>query len=649
MSNSISIAEEGTVPPVITGGVHNDIMGAMPTMKINPSSGENLETGMPATLDDPLSRDVLLLKQIIQVGDSSLVNLLGEFDVFRNYLNEPYVAERLKGFGLIQLGLIVTVRLVVPGSCFGLYLANFVCDGGYFIQPSDTGHEEVDGSADDAPYNATQDVHAFLNCEFSNSAEFHLPWVSDLEAYELRTPYGPRCWRMCLWALSPLQSSIGIVASGQVQIYARAAPGYRLSNLSFQMGKPKPEGRVSGFFGKVSRGLSAAASVVPEIAPLAMPAAALSAAFGGIASIFGYTREAAPSMPQPYVHRLASSMAHVDGQDGSEVLALMQSNAVSIDPRIGGGIGEDIMSFVSLFERWTIVDTFDLATTSTGTVRVLPVTPFIHKRLLGARYFTPAGFVGLPFSSWRGSMEFMFYIPSSSSFQGSLQVLWDNSLSLVAFPTDPTHRLVNVMIDLCGSSRTIIKIGWAQARPSLHSSPLAVGDGVDAVAVNGLLKVLVNSQLVGVRAGDFSTKIIVLARACEDMQFGAPSQEVWTNATINPITTIRFQMGPPTTTFEFQMGANDDDHTEETTITLVEPVDYPVAEALFGEQVASVRALVQKFSPWTTMEYAGTFSDVMMFPCLVPPPTTTLLSVGSLQIKVPLRVPLLGLTLAITP
>jgi hypothetical protein len=561
-------------------------------------------------LTDVFQRDTLLLRQTIDSLDTPLINLVGLFDLYGEYLSNPLIASYLTNYSLCRFDMVITVRLVVPGSCYGLYNVQLLCDGG---EPTSTA-AEGDGPSFDSPYTSVGDLFALLNCELKNSAVIDIPFEHYQDMISTREAT-PRCWRLLVWAFSPLSSTINDFVSGEIQVYGRMAPGYKLTNLRFQMGKKKKKstaeqfpvreaassgGKWSTFGTKMASGLGTLGAAIPAIAPFAEPAAAGLAAISSVASMFGFTRDASPEKPMPTVRRVFSTFGNVDNLDSGEISALSVTNATSIDPRLGGGDGEDPMSFPSLFERWGLVDTFTISTTTpVSVVRQIPVTPFISAQTLGVTYLTPGGYAGMPFRFWRGGMEFMIYIPSSPNLEGTLQVFWDSlgsSSDWNPLTVDPTNILPNVSVNMNGTSATQIQVGYSQAP---GSCPKAVQTGLPITtsitasgSVNGKLVFRVMSPLTAPKVTSATVRVLVFARPMQDMRFGVPANKGLTES----FDQIHFQMGPR---LEWQM---DRDNLEMSSqVVLQESDSYPSKEMLFGEEFMSARALWQHFCSYADM------------------------------------------------
>lgn len=594
-------------------------------------------TALPAEVFD---RDTLLDEYTISSTDSAYINILGDYDLFYRYMDNPLIKSYLSPFGQVQFGLVVTVRLIAPGSCYGLYNIQALCDGGYV---TDTLDQEFDNAVDDAYPNSTQDVHSFLNVDMKNDVVLELPWESMYDSVHtnvvnLAPPSNKvRCWRLLIWALAPIQNTLSnTVANGRIQIYARMTKERSFENLVFQGKKKKgihelyPASKdmvsenhaISDVASSLSKGVSKIGGMFPAIAPYATPIASGLAAVSSVADWFGFTRESTPQAPTTTTRRLFSSLPPADGEDSGEILALSVANATSIDPSLGGGTSEDPMSYASLFERWTIVDVFDMDESSTGIVRNLPVTPYLCGSILGVDYPTTGGWVGTTFSQWRGGMEYLIYIPSSANVQGSLQVLWDprqtGSPTSGAYSYDPTNRLTNVVIDLKGTSRTLVAVDYSQPDPCLESVFIRSGESFfNPKCCNGCLVFKINAPPTAPRITGYSIKVIVMARPAQDMKFGVP--------------TSTYRVHEESLADEYEFGLNDiryqsgeDESQDSTTDMFVKlsnsSYDYPTKDLLWGEEFKSVRALVQHPTAVARLSTSGVVGfSVYRLPHFIPP------------------------------
>jgi len=407
----------------------------------------------------------------------------------------------------------------------------------------------------------------------------------------------PNCWRVVVWAFSALASTVSATPIGTVTVYARMMPGFKFSGLAYQ-GK-QVEGhahkkKASEVGASVAEGVQMLGEKIPMIAPLTAPISAGLAAVSSIASWFGFTREAAPQPPQPVAQRLFSNVANCDGPDTSEVVALFPSASTAIDSALGGGEAEDVCAFGSLFARWTLLDIVTINQTSTGVVYTIPVSPFYAHKVLGVCYPMPCGVAGQPFDTWRGTMEYLIYVPSSANVQGTIQVLWDSTPAVnITYAHDPTHTVANAQIDLSGSSKTHIKIGHLSQHPVLLSrnyNQTTVPNFPGELAnCNGRLVMRIVAPVTSPLATT-TLNILVMGRASENMAFGQP-RSVYRNSTTGGISNLD--------NLVYQGLEGDMARSQE--VVLVEDSDYPLVETVNGEEFHSVRPLFQKFSPITQL------------------------------------------------
>lgn len=621
MSESSANAD-GTVLVSKTGGEENEITHRTIVQEETVSSGDPTVLPNLVAVQGFMARDVLLLTQTIADTDTVNTNLIGNVDIFFLFVTSPLVAAQLAPYRWVRFDLIVTVKMIVPGACAGAYLTQCLADGGY-----DDSAADLDNKALDAYPNCCQDEWGISNAEISNTIEFRLPWCSYTPAYMVGgAATHIMCWRILLWAVSALTSTITVAATGRVQFFARAE-NVVVSSLTYQGKKVKKtesdrapvKSEYSATGKKVAAGVAMLGAAFPVIAPLAEPLAAGLAAISEIAGMFGYTRSNAPVSMTPQVRRYFSSVVSTDTQDTSEVVALFPSNATTIDPRYGGGTGDDPMAFAPLFERWTIVSTTTISTaTAVGKLLQVPVTPFFSNVVLGVRYFPVAGFIGLPFAQWRGGMEYMIYIPSHSNFQGSLQVLWEpkSVANMAAFPADPTPYLSNVIIDLSGSSRTLLTVDYAQAYPTLISQPHYATSVWDDISCNGKLTFYLQAPLVTTSAAAKTVKVLIFARAAQDMRFGAPRSDIeyWNGAA-----TVKNSMA---TALVLQGDRNDP--VNMTSCSMNTAGSFDVEELCFGEKLRSVRGLMQILCPIGLLDHNKGNLLSKIYPHFWPPLSTTI-------------------------
>jgi len=597
---------------------------------LDQEEAELLMASHPMDLSNFLTRSTRIATGLLQATDTPYFNLLGStFDPIGLFLANTYIAGKLKEFTWLRTDIEVVMTLTVPSNAYGLYNLQALCEGG------STGTAvEIGGAYADNVWTSFQDIHCVIDITKSTTVRLTLPWVFALDAGTIGgTTVWP--WRLCLWPLQPIRNAMNTdVISGTYNIYARMMPGYELGWPTMQSGKGKKPDfkgsmmknvvalKESKAISKGSAKLAGAAAMigtaVPFLAPFAASAAAGLASVSTIADYFGFTRESKPLEPMPMVLRSINNLANVDGYDTGDIVALYNNNSTTIDPRIGGGLGEDETSIASLYARETIVDTFawTLAATAGTVLREIPVTPFFCNNVLGAYYPIVAGYVGLPFSYWRGGMRYHVYIPSSVYHRGMLQIYW--SPVRVTIASDLTNVLFNAIVDVTNSSEIEVVVPYAMSNLCLSNTglfgPTNYASAAGNVTVNGFLYFVVANQLQTVgAAGDI--QIFLTAVAEPDMRFGVPivgNHFLADSGTTQPMGFI----------WQLQGGALDEGGEDMEIVNILGGGDttkaYPVEDVLWGEVFGSVRSLMQRMS-YVGMSVASVNQEARAFPHFFPP------------------------------
>lgn len=604
MSTSDANSVPGNVQAAsLTASTSSALVAVEPTTVVD--KADDGRTVMRSAIIKPsiFSRDYFLARIDISNADTPFINLVGMFPAFESYFNSTLVAAHVTGYSFFRGKLVLTFNIANPGSCFGAYVVQALCDG--FVNPVGSGLD--DATVDDI-HTSCSDVFGILNCETSNSVVLELPMVHPYESASMSTVTTPlgisTMWRILIWPLTPVTSTIATTALGQISVYAHLDdPVFEVQKMQGKKNaftasvdkSPKKQGTVGRIASTTAAIASAVTNVAPFLAPFTGPVAVGMGAIATIADIFGFTRDTSPMMPTPLVNRFTSTLATIDGTDPSNVMALSNSNAVSIDPRIGGGTGEDPMSFASLFERWTLIRSFSLSkATAVGGVYNVPVTPTCPGITLGRAFHTTAGYVGLPFTYWSGDMEYLIYIPSSTNVKGTMQVFWDPNVfptTATVYAADPTVFLTGTMIDLSGSSSTIVKIDMAGQNVCKFNEPVYDTGTTRALDYcNGSLSFYLTSEVTMPRADAVALTVLIFARGGSNMKFHVPKNMTTVGGDVSSVT-------PVISTFRLQGLTVIDESVETTTADLTHCAQIaPVVQVNFGEDIASVRGLTQKFS-----------------------------------------------------
>jgi len=482
--------------------------------------------------------------------------------------------------------------------------------------------------------------HVKIDVSSATNGRLSLPFIWPYDWAAL--PTGPnKMWTLNVWCFQPISSaSSDTTLTGTIKTLARIMDCELV--VPTDQGKKFLEDKRDSINSKVKSmtggkkasemastvaGLAAKASLVPMLAPFAGPLATGAAAASQMLDWFGFTRTTAEATPTTVVKRPFSNIANMDVDDTSEVAAMSVANSISYDPAISGVDHSDPSAFQAIFEKWTLISTANWAMTqANGTILTsVPVTPYTGPATSSNLCaLTTAGFLGLPFMYWRGDMEYMLLIPVSKFHRGSLQLSWSvtgNSTGEI------TNTRLNQIIDVTASKEWMVSIGYARELPYLESHiinsfvPTIVPVGA---AVNGYMDIRVMNPLTAPVATASAT-IFIFARAASNMSFAVPKRlEIVTDTENNP------QQIPFFAAYTQQGGALGDEPDEMQTIVLVPPSgEYKGSEILFGEEIKSVRALVQK--PSQVWNAGGLFPNTYIwcdhFPA--PPCVTQTTSMGN--------------------
>lgn len=555
-------------------------------------------------IQDFLSR--LTEIQTITVQDTNTpLSLVTTFDPWQLFLADAGVADKTKNFTLIRGTIELVCVSALPPSCYGAYCFSALPNGG-----------AIDTSLDAAqalqPVNGMQVDHfTMIDCAASDNAVLQLPFLWQYDFAEL--PNGPvGSWKVSLVCFSPIRSGIADgLTTGTIRIFARLLPGYELTVPHFQgrrgghlsvmenVGKYIKEAHETKVVSKTANMVGDVADKFRGIPIVGEAATAVSWAAHGaaeVASWFGFTRESDERHPLPVAHRSVTNVAHFDGSDSGEMAAFTMGNAISIDPALVGGPQEDVASFTSLFSRWTLVKSYTWApgAAANSVLGQFPVTPSLFTTTSGSNVVnvttTVAGYVGAPFAYWRGDMEYLIVVPVSKFHRGSLQVVWAPKGSSPS-GTTVTNTALNTIFDVSSQNEHQFLVGFAREKPFIpnwfhdFNSPLQYPE-----AWNGSVHIRVINPLVS-QSSAASVDVLVFARAGKNMEFSVPRSSFTAYNTLSTVQqTCQFE------DLNILQGALGDDGAEEKEVHELVPSsgDYPSDALLFGERIASVRALMQK-------------------------------------------------------
>lgn len=514
--------------------------------------------------------------------DSDL-SVLDSVDPWGALIVNTVIARKLYDYRYIRATLEVEFTVNVPAGCYGLYYIVAVPNGSSKFGATDYGFTiEV---VECCP-------HVMIDIAAATKGKLTLPWIGWNDYGTLSTSTTPDSvlgmWDLKLVCYRAIAQGNGTTTpQGSIAVYVRCASDVDLVIPYQQAG----EFKLSGVAGAVSQAASAVANV-PIIGAFAAPLAVGAAAVGTLLDLFGFTRKTEQRVPQPVVNRPFSNIANYDVNDTSEVAAMSVTNTLSMDPRIVEANPDDTGDIDALSMRYVLVAASTWTPSdATGTMLVrIPVTPFYsYKSITNSGVLTMSGFIGLPFTKWRGDMEYKVVIPFCKFHRGTLQIAWTPGSTITA---DPTNIQYNEIFDVVPSKYLEYIVGYANSRPLLTCTrPLSAEDTYSTTGANGSLHISVVNPLE-CSAESASTVIYVFARARPGMHFSVPRVVLGVPGESPEETLHDF-----VSTIQLQSGALGDDVSQTVSRVLVPSIGaYPVKDVCVGEEFRSIRALVQKFT-----------------------------------------------------
>jgi len=508
------------------------------------------------------------------------------------FLTNPAVLRKTVNYYKISGRMVLDVVIQSAPTMYGHAIVQLVPQGveGYSSPPFTMSTPSLTLDILPTMWQSTQDIYGDLVPATSEALEFELPWISTQDAIELSTlsttgPLGGGVqtqWRFLTHCIAPLVNATNVAGTGSVtvRVFARLEDAKLSIPLVLQTGEKKK--KKQGSVGKIAGVVSSVASVlkaVPIVGEFAAGVEVVSNAIGAVADWFGFTRVTSLIAPARMRQEMFAGLAHADGEDMGQMIALLRGNKVTIDPAMFGSDKVDIESFDDLFRRKTLVRVQTWATTDApGTVlQTVPVSPTVCNRASNFAYPAPMGFVAMYFNNWRGPIYFEFQVRCSTLHRGMLQVVYHPSPTS-SLTDDPTNVSYNRIFDLSAAGVHTFKVSWAQNIVAGQIGTMDVAPGV--VQSNGSISLRVFAALV---APDPAASVVIETYIYSDgdMQFYVPRQ--------------------PSTLLVLQSGDSGPSATMVEIDALVGSLQggQPEVSGIFGgERIQSVRTLLQRPQPW---------------------------------------------------
>jgi hypothetical protein len=563
-------------------------------------STRNLIKYTDASLGDFLKRPV---KVSSQTWTTAAGFTLATVDPWTLFYTNAAVAQKIKNYYLLRSKLKVKIVLVGGPFYYGRMLVDYLP-----LWSTDTINQNRNTVPQDA-IAASQRPHLYLDPCTSSGGIIDCPFLYPTDYMTALTVNADwsKMGILTFRALAALKHANGATGVITINTYVWAEDVELLiptsqSGIIFDDQSGSEYGK-----GILSKPLTAAAAVagrmgeVVSFRPYARATQQILTGLGQWASLLGFSRPQILTDLGPVRMFPAGHMAVCDRPEMIQKTSMDSKQELSIDPRVVGLGPEDELSIVSIAQRESYLTqfTWTVAAAADTLLFSIPVSPCQSDTngVAPEIHMVPMNFVSLPFTFWRGTLNFRFIIVSSSHHKGKLRISFDPYLQSVV----PTNVNYNRVIDISTTKDFTIPVSWCQEQafklvdtsfgPQWSTSPLTVHSAL----WNGMLSVYVANELgVPNSVANNDITVLVCVSAGPDFEVAAPnsvalrSLSLFTNQsepTIDPGATAQMDDGMP-------LGTN-----------MLSPVGdlNPIGslyDVYFGEKVSNLRYLMKRYSIW---------------------------------------------------
>lgn len=511
--------------------------------------------------EDKLANEISgFLSRPIQIGQFDWLastGSLGElftFDLPKNYLTIPMIAEKLRGFRYFRCDFVIEVQINAQPFNAGALIAwyNPLYSQMTYL-PSSAGFL---GGVTGYP-------KVIYRCGDATSVQLRIPYNNILSHFDLVKQFGTM-GRFVVDIMSPLTGSAD--ADGTVWIWAEnidftmptglATLPFTNSQAGDETAETLPdvssvaedametattparnERRRRGPVETASTALSmvsAGLALVPALSWWAAPAAIVFGAAGKLAHLFGWSKPMNPEYATLYAPSLVRNSANYNGDSMAKVLALDYQNVTDIPVEVFNTI-EDEMAIQNIIRKpiFTDVFTWQSSNTQGQFIWKWPVDPSAcNKR---AETGTPNNYV-VQFNNyvsylsnlareWRGGLCYDFMLVKTPFHSGRLCFYWAPGANLA---TDPTTLDRNKMYKKVYDIRTTTDIQftipytWNAPWKRCVSPMTATPTDLTYNDPTGMIYVEVTNALRAPATAADTIEILMFVSGADDFQFAYP-------------------------------------------------------------------------------------------------------------------------------
>jgi hypothetical protein len=404
-----------------------------------------------------------------------------------DYFTNPYIANRLNGYRLLQAKL--HLKFVINGTPFhyGRLIASYYPMAGHdFTVPSTI-------SSDAQLILMSQRMHLYLNPSDNDGGEMVLPFTWWENA--LSTTVGGATTQldeMGALVITPL-NLLKHANGGTDKVYISVFAWAESVNLAAPTGRnmagltPQAKERKDEYTGPISKPASAIANFaskltkVPYIGQYATATQIGMQAAGKIASLFGFSRptmlESSQFRPVPKMN-----MAVTNLPDDTTKLSVDAKQELTISTTPFGVDDGDPLDILRIAQVESYLAQIPVSSTDKSEEKLFEclVDPSLSMRdSNNAIHMTSMCYAALPFKYWRGSIDFRFQVVCSRFHRGRIKVVFDPwgyqwyDSGGAGTQSNPTYeRAYTTIVDISENTDFVVKCGWGQSRSYRERMPL---------------------------------------------------------------------------------------------------------------------------------------------------------------------------------
>jgi hypothetical protein len=580
---------------------------------------------------DPTIKFYLGKPTKVVTGNLSTTDVAGTFPnygVFDALKTNPLYYNKLVGSFAFRADTVVTLQVNANRFQAGRYILAYLPTGGAYT--ADTAWADYIRMKKFSAVQITQLLHTELDLATDTQVQLRIPYTCFANSTPVATSAGSfQIMNPGIFFLYPymalLAGSSASTASyvmwvhyENITVMGNMAPqmgfndpGRGSSGAILNKGKEaiglevlKP-GPVETIANKI-RGVADAVSTVPVLSAFAGPVSWLSDIFGGVCSVFGWSKPIQIEPVNLVKYEMFHSVGNCDTKDPVTSLSLIENNHIDVLPGFAG-TNNDELSINYLKSIYAYYDVYDWTDTQTAGDLIfqldLAPTKFHRTDTDSATKIlspTPICWLSTYFSQYRGGLKFRFKFVKTEFHSGRLIFgFFPFDPMLTLSPAGITYANLDyvqkTVVDIRDSNTFELEVPYVSTTPYKPLGTPEAGTSEMPFGYSspfGTLACWVLSDLVAPEGVTSEVKILTEVAGASDLEFACPRDNVFA-----PIIPLNVALAP-------QMGDFDGNtNLGEVGQTASKPMEYQDAACCVGEGIVSMRQLLKR--PNTFLSYSN--------------------------------------------